>query len=103
MKLSISTVIIPCLLSITASAWELTINMADGRHVTSHGTLNSDCVTYDFDMSSPVNRAIFTESTFADTFELYEQANCGGRVSYRENGGNHVVTPARIIRSYKVY
>lgn len=108
------------LLAAYAQAWELTVTMTDGRHVTTHGTFDSGCETYDFAskqqlitnihtwlmnhlaVTKPVNKAVFKESTFAKTFELYEQAGCGGRVSYRENGGTHTLVP-RTIKSYKVY
>lgn len=103
MKLSTTSLLIPCLLSATANAWDLTVWMKDGRHVTARGTQNSGCVTYDFSMTSPVNKAVFHESLLADTFELYEQAGCIPSVSYKEHDGEHTVAPARIIRSYKVY
>ena len=103
MKLSIPTTFLATLLAATTSAWELTVYKNDGGHVTTHGRLNSGCVTYDFDMRSAVNRAVFSGSTFADTFELYREANCAGKVAYREGQGEHKVTPARVIRSYKVY
>lgn len=90
-------------LTTAANAWELTVWMNNGKHVTTHGTFDSGCVTYDFDMSSPVKRAIFSKSIWAGTFELYEQANCRGKVSYREGQGEHLIVPARVIKSYKVY
>lgn len=54
-------------------------------------------------VTSPVNKAEFKDSAFADTFELYAQADCGGSVSFREGKGSHDVTPARVIKSYEVY
>ena len=102
MKSSAAAAVLSLLLAATASAWDLTVYMSDGRSVKSHGTTNSGCVTYDFDMSSPVNRAVFHDSAFADTFELYTQEKCGGKVSYREGKGDHSMN-ARIIKSYKVY
>lgn len=60
-------------------------------------------MTNDMIVNSPVNKAAFKDSAFADTFELYEKAKCAGSVSYREGEGTHTVTPARTIRSYKVY
>lgn len=88
--------------TITASAWDLTVYTDDGRHVESDGTVNSDCVNYDVDMNSPVNRAVFQGSTFADTFELYENKNCQAPVSYRNGEGDFTLTP-RKIQSYNVY
>ncbi|KAH8723840.1 hypothetical protein GQ44DRAFT_760815 [Phaeosphaeriaceae sp. PMI808] len=102
MKFSSSAIIISALVAST-QAWELTVWLTDGRHVTTHGTKNSGCVTYDFDMNRGVNKAEFKDSLLADTFELYAAANCAGRVSYRSGEGSHTVTPSRIIRSYKVY
>jgi hypothetical protein len=87
---------------ITVSAWDLTVYMKDGRHVETHGTLDSGCKTYDFDMSSPVNHVVFHKSRFAGTFELYGQKGCGGPVSYRNGDGDFRIVP-RVIQSYKVY
>jgi len=53
-------------------------------------------------VSKPVKKAEFKDSTFAKTFELYPQANCGGKVSYRNKEGNYDITP-RTVKSYKVY
>ncbi|EUC36383.1 hypothetical protein COCVIDRAFT_20584 [Bipolaris victoriae FI3] len=103
MKIPTSAILLPLFLTTATNAWELTVWLNNGKHVTAHGTRNSGCVTYDFDMNSPVKRAKFKESTFADTFELYEKEKCGGRVSYRENGGDYQIVPPRIIKSYKVY
>ena len=47
MKFTTSTIIIS-LLAASTQAWELTVWLTDGRHVTTHGTKNSGCVTYDF-------------------------------------------------------
>lgn len=85
-----------------ASAWDLTLYMDDGRHVEAYGTLNSGCVDWDFDMSSPVNRAVFHGSAFADTFELYEGKGCN-KLVYRNGEGDFSLTPSRIARSYSVY
>ena len=85
-------------------AWELTLYRADGRSVNAYGTVNSGCVNWDFDMTtSPVNRAVFSESAYADTFELYEGKECQEPVSYREGKGDHAVNPPRVIQSYSVY
>ncbi|KAF2822502.1 hypothetical protein CC86DRAFT_469851 [Ophiobolus disseminans] len=102
MKFTTSTIIVS-ILAASTQAWELTVWMTDGRHVTSHGTKNSGCVTYDFAMTRAVNKAEFKDSLLADTFELYTQEKCGGKVSYRSGEGSHAVTPARTIKSYKVY
>jgi hypothetical protein len=53
-------------------------------------------------VSSPVNKAKFTGSTLADTFELYGSAACKGAVSYRNGAGTFTLTP-RTVKSYKVY
>ena len=53
-----------------ATAWDLKVFIQDGRTVESHGTRDSGCVNYDFDMSSPVNRAVFHDSKHGETFEL---------------------------------
>jgi hypothetical protein len=122
MKFTTSTIILS-ILAASTQAWELTVWLKDGRHVTTHGTQNSGCQTYDFNskyfssllflpynkkltstlVNSPVNKAVFKDSTFADTFELYEKEKCGGKVSYRSGDGTHTVTPARVIKSYKAY
>jgi hypothetical protein len=44
-----STTAIIAFLAASAHAWELTVTMADSRKVTTHGTKNSGCITYDFD------------------------------------------------------
>jgi hypothetical protein len=48
-----STTAIIAFLAASAHAWELTVTMADSRKVTTHGTKNSGCITYDFD-SKPI-------------------------------------------------
>ncbi|EMD63749.1 hypothetical protein COCSADRAFT_331252 [Bipolaris sorokiniana ND90Pr] len=103
MKIPTLTILLPILLTTTTNAWELTIWLANGKHVTTHGTIDSGCVTYNFNMNSPVNRAVFSKSFWAKTFELYEHKNCRGKASYREGQGEHSVVPPRIIKSYKVY
>jgi len=105
---SVATSIILLASSATVSAWpnawRLDIYLVDGGHATSHGTQNSGCVNWDLDVArSPVKRAVFKEGTFADTFELYAARDCKLPVSYRENGGDHTLTPPRTIRSYKAY
>lgn len=52
MKFSSSAIILSALVAST-QAWELTVWMKDGRHVTTHGTTNSGCVTYDFNSKTP--------------------------------------------------
>lgn len=102
--LSVATSVILLASSAIVSAWELTLYMEDGGHVTATGTFNSGCVDWDFDMTrSPVNRAVFSDSFFADTFELYEGKGCNPPVSYREGAGDHIVQPSRVIQSYKAY
>jgi len=44
-----TTALTTLLLTASAQAWELKVTMTDGRHVSSHGTLDSNCKTYDFD------------------------------------------------------
>jgi hypothetical protein len=84
--------------------WHLDVYLADGGHAYAHGRLNSGCVNWNLDIPrSPVTRAVFQEGTFACTFELYEARDCNPPISYRENGGEHTLTPPRTIRSYKVY
>ncbi|RPA93915.1 hypothetical protein L873DRAFT_1793345 [Choiromyces venosus 120613-1] len=90
-------------LTTTASAWNLVLTMEDRRTASMHGTFNEDCKKLDFDMSSPVTTAVFVGSFFADTFELYANANCkGGRV-YRQGDGTFTVTPRFKVLAYKVY
>lgn len=89
-------------LTSTASAWNLVLTMDDRRTATMHGTYNQDCKKLDFDMSSPVTTASFDDSTWADTFELYANTDCSGRV-YRNGRGTYTVTPRYKVQSYKVY
>jgi len=89
-------------LSSTASAWDLVLTLADRRTTTMHGTFNEDCKKLEFDMSSPVTTAHFSESNWADTFELYANTDCSGRV-YRNGQGTYTVTPRFIVQAYKVY
>lgn len=70
--------------AVNAAAWDLKVFMEDCRAVNTHGTLDSGRVNYDFNMTSPVNRAVSHGSTFADTFELCETKNCKRKVhSYK--------------------
>ncbi|KAG0642468.1 hypothetical protein HOY80DRAFT_1105054 [Tuber brumale] len=91
-------------LTSTASAWKLVLTMEDDRTASMSGTINQDCKKLEFQMSSPVEKASFTESTFADTFELYERTDCGkeGRV-YRNGDGTHDITNPFKVLAYKVY
>jgi len=70
---------------VSATAWDLKVFMQDGRTFKSHGARDSGCVNYDFDMSSPLNRAVFHDSKNGETFELYETKDCKMPVSYRNN------------------
>ncbi|CUS11177.1 unnamed protein product [Tuber aestivum] len=97
-----ATLLLLTALTSTASAWRLVLTMADRRTASMSGTVNRDCKKLDFDMSSPVTTASFTESTFADTFELYANTDCSGRV-YRNGDGTHTVTPRFKVLAYKVY
>ncbi|KAG0642470.1 hypothetical protein HOY80DRAFT_900978 [Tuber brumale] len=91
-------------LTSTASAWRLVLTMADTRTASMSGRVNTGCKKLNFKMSSPVTTASFTESTFADTFELYERTDCGegGRV-YREGAGTHAIKKPFKVLAYKVY
>ena len=86
----------------TASAWNLVLTMKDTRTATMHGTFNADCTKLNFDMSSPVVTASFVESFWADTFELWANDDCTGRV-YREGDGTHSITLPFKVQSYKAY
>ncbi|PYI35411.1 hypothetical protein BP00DRAFT_453812 [Aspergillus indologenus CBS 114.80] len=91
------------LLALQATAWSLTIYFTDGGHITSSGRLNSGCKAYDLPVHNrQVNRASFSESTFADTFELFSDKDCRNRV-FREGKGSHRVQPPRRVKAYKVY
>ena len=101
---TVAAILLPLLAASSANAWELTVSYAEGGSITSHGTTNSGCVNYGLDdRGRKVNRAKFKDSLLADTFELYTQKNCKGKVSYRNGEGSHKVSPARRIQSYKVY
>ncbi|PWW73515.1 hypothetical protein C7212DRAFT_83236, partial [Tuber magnatum] len=89
-------------LTSTASAWKLVLTLEDRRTATMSGTFNKDCKKLDFQMSSPVTTASFSESAWADTFELYENTDCSGRV-YRNGDGTYTVTPRFKVLAYKVY
>ncbi|KAG0131504.1 hypothetical protein HOY82DRAFT_539405 [Tuber indicum] len=89
-------------LTSTASAWRLVLTMEDTRTASMSGTTNQDCKKLDFQMDSPVTTASFTESFFADTFELYENTDCSGRV-YRNGDGTHTIAKPFEVLAYKVY
>ncbi|EUC48135.1 hypothetical protein COCMIDRAFT_24021 [Bipolaris oryzae ATCC 44560] len=103
MKFSTSAILLPIFLSTATNAWELTLWKINGQHITTNGHLPSGCVTFIYDMSSPVNRAVFSEGLIVNTFELYEEENCGGKVSYRDGQGEHSIKPPRVIKSYRAY
>ena len=86
----------------TASAWNLVLTMKDTRTATMHGTVNSGCTKLNFDMSSPDITASFVESFWADTFELWANADCTGRV-YREGDGTHSITLPFKVQAYSAY
>ncbi|RAH47419.1 uncharacterized protein BO95DRAFT_462124 [Aspergillus brunneoviolaceus CBS 621.78] len=87
------------LLALQATAWSLTIYFTDGGHITSTGRLNSGCKAYDLPVHNrQVNRVSFSESTFADTFELFSDKDCRNRV-FREGKGSHRVQPPRRVGS----
>ncbi|KAK4183688.1 hypothetical protein QBC35DRAFT_535557 [Podospora australis] len=89
----------------TASAWKLELFASDGRKVTTHGTQDSGCKNIAFTPALKVKQAKFSPKTdwYPDpsTFELYVNKGCQG-LSYRNGGGDHKLTPPRVIRSYKV-
>ena len=85
----------------TASAWNLVLTMKDTRTATMHGTLPHDCQKLDLDMSSPVVTASFVESFWVDTFELWANADCTGRV-FREGDGTHPITLPFKVLAYKI-
>ena len=100
---TVTAVVLPLLCASTANAWGLTVYFAGPGHISTHGTTNSGCTNFDLDIKGKkVNKAKFTDSAFADTFELYTKANCKGKVSYRNGDGTHKMS-SRTIRSYKVY
>lgn len=85
------------------SAWDLTLFMDDGRQVAASGIFGSGCVNKDFDLTSaPVNRAVFHETLFAHTFELYEGNDCQTPPSFHNGKGDFKLTPAKPTKSYKV-
>ncbi|KAK3995545.1 hypothetical protein QBC44DRAFT_378361 [Cladorrhinum sp. PSN332] len=90
----------------TTTAWKLDIHASDGRKVSTHGTRDSGCKNIEFTPVLNVNRANFKPATdlYPDpkTFELYVNKGCSG-LSYRNGKGDWRLTPARKIRSYKVY
>ena len=102
---SLSFLAIPLFLS-TASAWTLDFYATDGRQARSSGTRDSGCINLSWTPALNVQRINFNPATplYPDpgTVELYVNRGCGG-LSYRNGGGNHVLTPPRVIRSYKVY
>ncbi|KAL6866491.1 hypothetical protein ACO1O0_002602 [Amphichorda felina] len=100
---TVTAVVLPLFFAATANAWGLTVYFAGPGHISTHGTTNSGCVNFDIDTAGKkVNKAKFTDSFYADTFELYTKKNCKGKVSYRNGDGTHKMS-ARKIRSYKVY
>ena len=86
----------------TAAAWDLKVFMQNGQAVKAQGNLDSGCVNYGPDVTSPVDRAVFHESKQANTFELYETKDCKIPVSYRNTKGDYKLKPTKI-QSYKVY
>jgi len=92
-------------LTTAAAAWNLDLYGTDGRHVNFHGKKNTGCIDISFTPALNVKRANFNPATSflpdPDTFELYVRKGCDG-LSYRNNGGDHTLNPARIIRSYKI-
>ena len=91
---------------VAVSAWNLDIYGTDGRHANFNGHLDSGCKDISFTPAINVNKAHFDPATphwpDPSTFDLYVNANCQG-LSYRNNKGTFTLTPARVIRSYKVY
>ncbi|KAK0732087.1 hypothetical protein B0H67DRAFT_475604 [Lasiosphaeris hirsuta] len=83
-----------------ASAWRLEVWSNNNEHLNMHGTTNSGCINFDVGALN-INHAKFTESTFADTFELYQNRNCDV-LKYRNGGGDYTFN-VKTIRSYKVY
>lgn len=71
-----------------------------------HGHADSGCKDISFTPALNVNRAKFDPKTSLHsdpgTFELYVNKGCEG-LSYRNGKGDFTLTPARKIRSYKVY
>lgn len=49
-----SSAIILSVLAASTQAWELTVHTNNGGHITSHGTVNSGCVNYDFASKSSI-------------------------------------------------
>lgn len=90
----------------TISAWTLTLSAIDGRTSRSSGTRDSGCVDLSWSPALTVKGANFNPATalYPDpgTFELYVNRGCQG-LSYRNGPGSYTLTPARAIRSYKVY
>jgi len=103
--MQVTTILAPLALSSVAVAWNLDIYGTDGRHVNFHGKKNSGCVDISFTPAINVKEAKFDPATSwlpdPTTFELYVRKGCDG-LSYRNNKGDFKLTPARIIRSYKV-
>ncbi|KAJ9639325.1 hypothetical protein H2201_004062 [Coniosporium apollinis] len=89
------------LLASTTSAWSLKFYDTSGRVATSSGTLDSGCKTLSWSPALNVNKVTFDQG-IQGTFELYVNTGCSG-LSYRNGGGTWTLTPARVIRSYKVY
>ena len=83
-----------------ASAWELDIWSTNNEHLAMHGTVNSGCVNLGVG-ALKINHARFSESSFADTFELYENRNCD--VKKYSNGDGDWTFNTKTVRSYKVY
>ncbi|KAK0739517.1 hypothetical protein B0T21DRAFT_382531 [Apiosordaria backusii] len=105
MKLS-AILLAPLSLAAVSSAWKLELFATDGRKVTASGRdPNSGCKNIAFTPVLNVNRAKFNKDTSflpdPKTFELFVNKNCQG-LSYRNGDGNHRLTPARKIRSYRV-
>jgi len=99
------TILAPLALSSVVVAWNVDLYATDGRHVNFHGKKNSGCVDISFTPALNVKQAKFNPATSLlpdpTTFELYVRKGCDG-LSYRNNKGDFKLTPARVIRSYKV-
>jgi hypothetical protein len=105
MHISALALVAPAFFS-CVSAWTLDLTASDGRTSRSSGHFATDREDLSWTPALTVNGANFNPETAVlidpSTFELYVDKGCQG-LSYRNGPGNYVLTPARAIRSYKVY
>ena len=85
--------------------WSLTIFATDTRKANFHGTVDTGCKPISFDPSLNVNKAVYKPVTKdmpdPDSFALYIDTECK-RLSYQSNKGTHNVSPAQVIKAYRI-